>query len=286
MTTIEDNYRILIIDDSPSIHDDFDKILSPPDEIETELDQLLLGVFGDGEDGESLQKPPVPPVIMTVAHAYQGEEALRMIDVAEDEGTPYAVAFVDVRMPPGWDGIETVSRIWEKHPHVEVVVCTAYSDYSWEEIVAQLGTTDQLQFIRKPVDVVSVKQMALALTRKWNLSRQSRQYTEDLEAEVQERTSELNAKVRELEKALTEIRQLQGIIPMCVYCHKVRDDDNFWQRVDHYISTHSPADVSHGICPDCFVKYVEPMLEEHDAKQQEKDAETVEQTAPAGDVVP
>ncbi len=261
--TRQPNYRILVVDDNPSIHEDFKKILPARQEEENTLNDLLLE-FLDEEDSD--KRPSYEPEYI-IDHAYQGEEAFRLVSEAEDSGNPYALLFVDVRMPPGWDGIETIRRIWEKYPHNEVVICTAYSDYSWEEILEKLGTSDQLQFLRKPFDVVSIKQMALALTKKWNLARKSRQYTEDLENEVQARTKELRLKIEELEKAMSEIKALQGILPMCAWCHKVRNDDNYWQQVDDYLSSHSIAEISHGICPECYDK----MMNQLDERGSEKD---------------
>ena len=70
-------------------------------------------------------------VFYDISDAYQGEEAVSMVEKACREGQPYALIFMDVRMPPGIDGIETVQKILEKHRDNEVVICTAYSDYSW-----------------------------------------------------------------------------------------------------------------------------------------------------------
>ena len=259
-----ENRRILIVDDATAIHDDFTKILTPVGRASDRLGELLSNLTAD-EHSVSSVKPAAPgPVRFDLAHAHQGEEAYRLVGEAERASKPYAVAFIDVRMPPGWDGIETIRRIWADFPHVEVVICTAYSDYSWEEILAELGVSDQLQFLRKPFDVVSVKQMALALTTKWNLSRKARNYLRDLEWEVAARTHELADKIGELEAALEEIKQLRGILPMCVYCHKIRDDENFWENVDNYLGRHTLAEISHGICPECFEKHVEPLIEEEE----------------------
>jgi DNA-binding LytR/AlgR family response regulator len=81
--------------------------------------------------------------------AFQGEQGLALIRRSLERQRPYALAFVDVRMPPGWDGIETIARIWEDYPDLQVVVCTAYSDYSWEEMVEKLGQTDRLVILKK-----------------------------------------------------------------------------------------------------------------------------------------
>ncbi|HEY1581492.1 MAG TPA: response regulator, partial [Chthoniobacterales bacterium] len=125
-------------------------------------------------------------------------------------GAPYAVAFVDVRMPPGWDGIETISRIWKEFPDLQVVICTAYSDYSWDEISKTIGNTDQMLVLKKPFDNVEVLQMAHALARKWELTQIAARQMEDLEALVNERTAELRAANEELtsevaERAMAEV---------------------------------------------------------------------------------
>jgi CheY-like chemotaxis protein len=245
------NRHILVCDDTPSIHDDFVKILSPPPKPRQSLASLMATLRDE--------KSPEPTVataeiIYELEHAYQGREALERVEQATKAGRAFALAFVDVRMPPGWDGIETIKHLWECDPFLEVVICTAYSDYTWESILDQLGTTDRLQFLRKPVDFVSVKQMGLSLTTKWNLGRRSRQYVEDLETEVRARTRQLSEKITELQRAMDEIRQLRGIVPMCAYCHRIRDDENFWRAVDDYIRTHTEAEVSHGVCPACYEK--------------------------------
>ena len=102
--------------------------------------------------------------------AYQGQEGLAMVKKALAENRPYALAFVDVRMPPGWDGVETIARIWEVDPELQIVVCTAYADYSWEEMRAKVGQPDSLVVLKKPFDNVEVQQLAHALTKKWLLN--------------------------------------------------------------------------------------------------------------------
>jgi two-component system cell cycle sensor histidine kinase/response regulator CckA len=112
--------------------------------------------------------------------AYQGQEALEKVKQALAEGRPYAMAFVDVRMPPGWDGIETIARIWEVDPELQVVVCTAYSDYSWEEMRAKVGQPDSLLVLKKPFDNIEVQQITHALTKKWLLNFQTRVQIQEL----------------------------------------------------------------------------------------------------------
>ena len=104
-----------------------------------------------------------------------------------EEGRPYALVFMDVRMPPGIDGIEAIRRIWKRHPSLEIVICTAYSDYSFDAILEKLGSSDHLLFLNKPFDSIAVKQMAHSLTQKWNLHQQARRNVRRLEEEVAQR---------------------------------------------------------------------------------------------------
>ena len=128
-TSQPENRRILVIDDNPSIHDDFRKILSPEDaKLAAGLDADEAALFGE------IANSPRSWTFQ-IDSAFQGKEGLEKVREASADGAPYAVAFVDVRMPPGWDGIETISRIWKGFPDLQMVVCTAYSDYSWDEMV-------------------------------------------------------------------------------------------------------------------------------------------------------
>lgn len=177
--------RILIVDDNIAIHDDFRKVLcGESTERIRKLRDLERSIL-DNDDTSGADHFTPPDYI--VDSAYQGEESLAKIRESEVAGAPYGLVFMDVRMPPGWDGIETIRRIWNEFPHIEVVICTAYSDYSWEEILTKIGNSERLLFLRKPFDTVAVKQMALALTQKWHLARQVNRYVRQLEAEIAER---------------------------------------------------------------------------------------------------
>jgi CheY-like chemotaxis protein len=148
LTSQPHNHRILIIDDNPSIHEDFRKSLGPADaKLAEELDATEASLFGDHAGASSAQN-------FRIDSAFQGQEGLEKVRVACAEGAPYAVAFVDVRMPPGWDGIETISRIWKEFPDLQIVICTAYSDYSWDEIAKSVGNTDKMLVLKKPFDNV------------------------------------------------------------------------------------------------------------------------------------
>ncbi|MGO9478995.1 MAG: response regulator [Limisphaerales bacterium] len=178
--------RILIIDDNRAIQADFRKILVPQTASETALQEAKSLLFGQPADPSA-----TPAVTYEIDSATQGQEGLQMVEQAANEGRPYALAFVDVRMPPGWDGIETVVRIWQKFPELPVVICTAFSDYSWPEMMSKLGHSDNLVILRKPFEAVEVMQLAHSFTRKWLLARQVRAHIEELDGLVQSRTRNL-----------------------------------------------------------------------------------------------
>lgn len=176
--------RILIIDDNRAIHDDFLKILRPADSGSADLDSAAALLFDDPVPG-----PAMPQ--FEIDSAYQGQEGLEMVRHALREGRPYATAFVDIRMPPGWDGVETIQRIWQEAPDLQVVICTAFSDYSWSDIVRLLGMTDQLLVLKKPFDSIEVRQFAYSMTKKWGLARELQGHLAGLQTAVDERTAEL-----------------------------------------------------------------------------------------------
>lgn len=190
------NNRVLLVDDNPAIHEDFRKILLGTVKPGTELDAMESVLFGT---------PHVPVNVSTfeLESAYQGKEALEKVTKAVKEGKPYALAFVDVRMPPGWDGVETIERLWQVAPSLQVVVCTAYSDYSWEKMTVRLGVNDNLVILKKPFDNIEVLQLAHALTKKWHVTEQATVQLATLDKMVQERTKALedsNAELRRSEE--------------------------------------------------------------------------------------
>ena len=163
-----ENNRILIVDDNQSIHEDYKKILGASNDNTNEIDDLESALF---DDDKKLYKNK--NCIYELVDAFSGEEGLKEVEIAKSKDRPFALAFVDQRMPPGWSGVETISKIWEVDPFIEIVICTAYSDYSWDEIIHELGITDRLLILKKPFDSVEVKQIASALTKKWNLADQT-----------------------------------------------------------------------------------------------------------------
>ncbi|PIE73733.1 MAG: GGDEF domain-containing response regulator [Deltaproteobacteria bacterium] len=158
-------YRILSIDDNKAIHQDFAKILIKTPDTDADLDDLEASLFG-------ATAPKTESLHLTLDCATQGAEGLTMVEQALEKDRPYALAFVDSRMPPGMDGIETIRELWKRDPELQIVLCTAYSDYSWQEIRNILGETDNLLILKKPFDTMEVLQMTHALTRKWDLARE------------------------------------------------------------------------------------------------------------------
>jgi len=181
-TQLEKNLRIIVIDDNKAIHDDFRKILTGRGL--GEVDIMEEALFGEEAKVGRAAK-------FEVDSAFQGQEGFEMVQKALREGRPYAMAFMDVRMPPGWDGIETTVRIWAVDPDIQVVICTAYSDYSWHEMTGRIGYSDKLLILKKPFDNVEAVQLATALTEKWHLAQQARLQMADLERLVEARTQEL-----------------------------------------------------------------------------------------------
>jgi two-component system, NtrC family, sensor kinase len=173
----QQNRRILLIDDMPTIHEDFRKILvaGPSATALNEAEAMLFG-----------KSAPAAPVGFELDSAYQGRDGVAMVEAALQAGRPYAMAFVDMRMPPGWDGVETIERLWQVDPQVQVVICTAYSDHSWEDVLERLDARDRLLIVKKPFDMIEVSQLARTLTAKWALTQQAALQLSGLEEVVRE----------------------------------------------------------------------------------------------------
>ena len=211
--------RVLVVDDNPAIHEDFRKILGGNADGNTELlaaERLLLGEAA----------APVARPAFEIDTALQGQEGVARVKKALEEERPYAMAFIDMRMPPGWDGLETILRLWELDPHVQVVICSAHSDYDWTEVVACLDHSDKLLVIKKPFEPIEVLQCANALTRKWDNERTLRRQVEHLERVVEARTEGLEAANRQL-RHIASHDALTGLP------NRVLLDDRLSQAVAH-----------------------------------------------------
>jgi signal transduction histidine kinase/chemotaxis response regulator CheB len=199
------NNRVLVIDDNPAIHADVRKILCPPtSDTAASVDALEIELLGHATAGARTK------ATFCVDDANQGRDGLEKMKQALARGEPYAMAFVDVRMPPGWDGIETTLELWKVSPDLQIVICTAHSDYSWDDMLARLGCSDRLVILKKPFDTIEVLQLANALTEKWSLVQQTQAHAAQLEDRVRERTSALEATNSALQAEILRRRDMES----------------------------------------------------------------------------
>ena len=182
-------WRILSIDDNFAIHDDYRKVLK------SKQDKCALGeteslLFGTSHQGTAAHRNRFR---YEIDSASQGDEGLALVEKALAENRPYSAALIDIRMPPGWDGIETTKRIWQVAPDLPVVLCTAYSDYSWEEISDHLPFTEQLLILKKPFEPLELRQIVASQVTRWNLNRRANRSQLLLETIVDQRTEEIES---------------------------------------------------------------------------------------------
>ena len=157
------NHRVLIVDDQKEIHDDFVEMLSSSF-IKASTDDLAEA-FALEEN-----KPFLPE--FELLHAENGEEAYEAIQEGKESNRPIAVAYIDIRMPPGIDGIETIRRVRKIDRDIEIVIMTAYTDKSLPEIVQDMELLHKLLYIRKPFTREEIQQITLSLVGKWNVEQE------------------------------------------------------------------------------------------------------------------
>ncbi|WLE98925.1 MAG: ATP-binding protein [Candidatus Electrothrix communis] len=231
--------RVLVIDDNPEIHNDIKKILQPttaPDD----FDDLLSDITG---------KPASKAyhAMIQVDSAFQGDEGIRMVRQARREEQPYALAFVDMRIPPGLDGLQTIKKLQMEDDRLQYVIITAHSDYSWQDISNALTSKDSLLVIKKPFESIEIRQSASALIQKWHIAMERENILaalavqrDLLEDKVKERTAELDRKnillqkeVEERKKAEEQIRQHRDLLEEEVARRSARivEQNNFLHTV-------------------------------------------------------
>jgi signal transduction histidine kinase len=194
--------RVLVIDDTPAIHQDFRRILSGSEGSES-LATLRATLFGTQPSRPRGHR-------FEVDSAFQGEEGIQRVGAALKEEWPYTLAFVDIRMPPGMDGVETTERLWREDPDLQVVLCSAYTDYSWEQVAQRLGISQRLLILHKPFQSIEVRQMAHSLTEKWELLRRERRRLEELEQANARLLRETEERMR-LEAQLAQAQRLEAV---------------------------------------------------------------------------
>lgn len=171
-----------------------------------------------------------------VVVANDGAEAWRVLE----SGDPPRLAIIDWMMPV-MDGIEICRRLREAQQALPAYIILLTARGGNEDIVRGLdaGADD---YIVKPFNREELRARVRVGVR------------------ILELQNSLVGRVGELERAMDGVKQLQGLLPICCYCKKIRDDQNYWQQVEGYISKHSEAQFSHGVCPDCFENIVKPEL--------------------------
>ncbi len=221
--------RVLIVDDNRAIHEDFRKILSD-DGSSSNFGGLETSLFSDDHSVS-------PSPSYCIDNAYQGNEALEKVATSLGDQQPYEVAFVDMRMPPGWDGAKTIERIWQEDSDVQVVICTAYSDHSWSDLFQRFGGTDNLLILKKPFDSSEVRQLAATLTEKWRLNRKARLRMTQLQQMVGQKTAELTAEIAERKRIEQELRWMSEHDPLTGLFNRRAFHERFyqeWQRAIRY----------------------------------------------------
>lgn len=172
--------RILVVDDNRRIHEDFDLVFANRKR-NAELDADYHELFG------AAAQPVVSKPGYELDHAFSGLEAIERTEQSITNGLPYQVAFVDIRMP-GMDGVETIGRLWAIDSRIQMVICTAFADYRWEDLARRLGQSDKLLILKKPFDDIEAFQLACTLSEKWFLARQAALKLEQMELLVAQRT--------------------------------------------------------------------------------------------------
>ena len=157
------NKRVLVVDDQHEIHTDFMEMLSPT-EVGSSADEMAEAFLSE--------TPEIGLPTFELLHSVSGEDACEVIRAGRNLNRPIALAYVDVRMPPGIDGVETIRQIREIDREVELVVMTAYTERNLPNTIRKLGLPHKLLYIRKPFTREEIQQITLSLVLKWNVERE------------------------------------------------------------------------------------------------------------------
>ncbi len=250
--------RILLVDDSKSIHNDIKALLRPPKPVKSNKVSALQQKLFDPNGGRSDPgHKGLPEYTQRFIHeyeiddAYQGEQSVEMVNAAAADGYPYALVFMDVRMPPGIDGVQAAKQIWEQHPFTEIVLCTAYSDYSWNQMIKTLGENNHLLVLKKPFENIEIKQTALAMTTKWMLNRKYREQNKKLKSEIIEHR---NAR-EEMARLRNMLKNIIDSMPSILVGVNTEGHVTQWNREAQLYTGTSP-EMAHGkIISDLFPNF-------------------------------
>lgn len=193
-------HRILVIDDLPAIHEDFRKILCTDRKSSSKVEALEAKLFPSA-------RPLGKQRHFRVDSAFQATEGLAKVYHALQENYPYEMAFVDVRMPPGLDGIEITPMLWKADPTLQIIICTAYSDYSWEEMFDRLGTSDRMFILKKPFDRMEILQLAHTLVAGHPPPREAGKELSPPDISVQQRLKRLEATSKKIQAEISRLQK-------------------------------------------------------------------------------
>ena len=202
--TIHSPHRILIADDEQAIRDEFLRVLCPAassEHCDNELAELKAELF-DRSPEEAADR-------FEVVQCRQGNEAIEAVMEARAGGRPFNMAFLDVRMPPGPNGIEAAAAIRKHDPDIYIVIVTGYSDIHPREIARKVPPTDKLFYLLKPLHGRELEQLAKALNTKWQVEQTLRRQQQELEQKVAERTASLSKANETLKKEIAERRRVE-----------------------------------------------------------------------------
>ncbi len=218
--------RVLVADDDHAILDIYQRVLSPPRAEDTtlsaDLDALAGALFGNLGDDPQPATPAAPASSYELVRCQQGDAAVDMVTRALEEHRPFAVAFLDVRMPPGPDGVWTAERIRAIDPHIEIVMVTGYSDLHPEDIARRVPPADKLLYIQKPFHPQEITQFAAALGTKWQTEWELRQAHSDLVTANKDLRAEIDVRTRAEEALRKREAQYRTVLesapdPVVVY---------------------------------------------------------------------
>jgi DNA-binding response OmpR family regulator len=168
--------------------------------------------------------------------AVDGGEALRILEGSR----PPEIALLDWMMP-GVDGLEVCRHMRAAMPNAATYIILVTARGGLENVVQGLEAGAD-EYLTKPFDPRELRARLRAGVR------------------IVQLQEALLERYHELEDALKRVKQLQGLLPICSYCKKIRNDRNYWEQVDAYVASHSEAQFSHGVCPDCYEVHLKPQL--------------------------